>query len=76
MSSPDIVRACEVKITHAIVTEFRDSCFYTLVDEWRDVSMKEQIAVVLHYVDNRGHVVERFFVVLHIEFYEYRSMVP
>lgn len=45
MTSPDvqkdIVRACAVEISHAIVTELGDLCFSILVDESRDVSTKE-----------------------------------
>jgi hypothetical protein len=34
--------------------------FSVLIDESRDISTKEQMAVALWYVDKKGHVVERF----------------
>lgn len=43
-----------------------DSCFALLVDESRNVSTKEQMVVVLRYVDKRDRVVERFFGLIHI----------
>ena len=43
-----------------------DSLFSILVDESRDVSMKEQMVIVVRYVDKNGHVVERFIGIEHI----------
>ncbi|KAM1302248.1 hypothetical protein ACFX2H_013196 [Malus domestica] len=40
--------------------------FSLLVDEARDVSIKEQMAVVLRYVDKNGKVIERFVGVQHV----------
>ncbi|XP_078159687.1 uncharacterized protein LOC144555281 [Carex rostrata] len=37
-----------------------------LVDESCDVSDKEQMAVLLHYVDKRGSVLERFIKIVHV----------
>jgi hypothetical protein len=39
---------------------------YILVDESHDISIKEQLAIVLRYVDKRGHVIERFLGITHV----------
>ncbi|KAJ9538447.1 hypothetical protein OSB04_031180 [Centaurea solstitialis] len=36
------------------------------VDESRDVSIKEQMSVVLHYVNSKGHVIEHFLAIEHV----------
>ena len=40
--------------------------FSILLDESRDVSMKEQMAVALRYVDRKGNIVERFGGIKHV----------
>ena len=40
--------------------------FYILVDESRDLSKNEQMAIVLGYVDKKGHVIERFIGIKHV----------
>ena len=35
-------------------------------DESRDVSTKEQMAIALRYVNNKGHVIERFLGIQHV----------
>ena len=50
----------------AIREEIGDAKFCILVDEARDESMKEQMAVVLRYVNTNGFVRERFFGIVHI----------
>ena len=37
-----------------------------MVDESRDVSNKEQMAVVLRYVNKKGSLVERFLGIVHV----------
>ena len=51
---------------HAILEEIGQDIFCLLVDESRDVSWKEQMAVVLRYVDRRGIVKERFIGFVHV----------
>jgi hypothetical protein len=46
----DMVRACAEMTSDAIKAEIRDSLFSVLVDESRDASIKEQMAVVLRSV--------------------------
>ncbi|GJS95656.1 leucine-rich repeat protein [Tanacetum coccineum] len=47
--------------------EIRDDVFSLLVDESSDVSKKEQMALVLRYVDRLGIVKERFASVVHVD---------
>ena len=56
----DIVNAFAVETVNGFINDIRDSLFSILVDESRDISMKEQMAVVLRYVNKRGQVVENF----------------
>ena len=46
--------ACET--TNAIIKDLDNGFFSILVDESRDISMKEQMAVILLYVDKKGIV--------------------
>ncbi|XP_022846235.1 zinc finger MYM-type protein 1-like [Olea europaea var. sylvestris] len=65
MTSPtiqkDLINCCAVETTRAIINEIGDSLFSILVDEARDNSVKEQMAVVLRFVDKSGRVKERFW---------------
>ena len=40
--------------------------FSILVDESRDISVKEQMALVLHYVNNKGIIIEQFLCIVHV----------
>jgi hypothetical protein len=44
----------------AILKDLRDLSFAILIDESRDISIKEKLAIVLPYVDKRGHVIKCF----------------
>ena len=52
----DIVNAAACKTTNAIIEDLDNGFFSILVDESRDISMKEQMAVILLYVDKKGIV--------------------
>ncbi|XP_059295629.1 uncharacterized protein LOC132048966 [Lycium ferocissimum] len=52
--------------TLSISKDLNDDYFSILVDESRDVSCKEQMAIVLRYVDRRGSVMERFIGTIHV----------
>ncbi|CAN1302669.1 Zinc finger MYM-type protein 1 [Linum perenne] len=69
MTSPDIqkdiVHAIASEITKAIIKDLENDFFCILVDEARDVSIKEQMAIVLRFVDQNGSVVERFLGISH-----------
>lgn len=53
-------------MSHSILQEIGDDVFCLLVNESIDVSWKEQMAVVLRYVDRCGIVKERFFGLVHV----------
>ncbi|XP_052307415.1 uncharacterized protein LOC18096865 [Populus trichocarpa] len=62
----DITQAAAEEITNVIIKDLGDSLFSILIDESRDISIKEQMAVVLRYVDNNGHIIERFLGIQHV----------
>nr|XP_023908720.1 zinc finger MYM-type protein 1-like [Quercus suber] len=62
----DIVNAVAYKTTDAIIEDLGSGFFSILVDESRDISIKEQMAVVLRYVDKKGIVTERFLGLVHV----------
>ncbi|PIA41989.1 hypothetical protein AQUCO_02100076v1 [Aquilegia coerulea] len=70
LTSPDIqkdmVNACAVETMIVILKDLGNALFAILIDEARDVSIKEQMVVVLRYVDKSGCVIERFFGVVHV----------
>ncbi|RWR73471.1 zinc finger MYM-type protein 1-like protein [Cinnamomum micranthum f. kanehirae] len=59
----EIVNVASMETTQAIISKLGDASFALLVNESRDISMKEQMVVVLRYVDERGYVIERFLLV-------------
>ncbi|KAJ9178614.1 hypothetical protein P3X46_010483 [Hevea brasiliensis] len=63
----DIINSATTEITKAIITYLRDDLFSILVDECRDVSIKEQMGVVIWYVNGFGCVIERFISLVHIQ---------
>ena len=62
----DIVNAAAIEILNVIINDISDQCFFILVDESRDVSIKEQMAVVVRYVNAEGHVIESFLGLEHV----------
>ena len=56
-----ILHVISTKVKKAIREEIGDANFCILVDEGRDESMKEQMAMVLRYVDTDGFVQEQFY---------------
>ena len=49
-----------------IIKDLGDSLFSILIDESHDISIKEQIAVLIRYVDNNGHIIESFLGIQHV----------
>ena len=47
----DIVHAAAIETTKLIINDIGESFFSILVDKSRDISIKEQMSVVLRYVD-------------------------
>ncbi|XP_008244548.1 PREDICTED: zinc finger MYM-type protein 1-like [Prunus mume] len=56
----DLVNSCVSETIDAIISDIDDAFFSILVNESRDVSIREQMAVVLCYVNQKGQVIERF----------------
>nr|XP_023929395.1 uncharacterized protein LOC112040733 [Quercus suber] len=53
-------------VRNAIREEIGDAKFCILVDEARDESKREQMAIILRFVDKEGFIKERFFHVVHV----------
>jgi hypothetical protein len=62
----DIANAAVSTTLDAILKDLGESSFAILVDEFCDISIKEQLAIVLHYVDKPGHVIEPFLGIAHV----------
>ena len=62
----DIVHVIASETTCAIINDLGDDLFSILVDESRDISVKEQMAVLLRYVDKKGCITERFLGIVHV----------
>ncbi|CAD6260946.1 unnamed protein product [Miscanthus lutarioriparius] len=62
----DLVRACAEETSELIKSEIGDRWFVVLVDEARDASIKEQMAVVVRFVNDKGSVIERFLGLQHV----------
>ena len=56
----EILHIFSVKVKKAIREEIGDTKFCIMVDEVRDESMKEQMAMIFRYVDTEGFVKECF----------------
>ncbi|KAH9795783.1 TTF-type domain-containing protein [Citrus sinensis] len=69
-TSPDIqkeiLHVFSMRVKNTIREEIRDAKFCLIVDESRDESKKEQMAIVLRFVDNNGFLQERFFGLVHV----------
>ena len=62
----DNVNVISVETLNAIFRDISVGFLSILVDESRDVSMKEKMAVVLRYVDKSGSIIERFIGLEHV----------
>ncbi|XP_031252128.1 uncharacterized protein LOC116110025 [Pistacia vera] len=62
LTSPEI----QNDIVSAIIRDLADSLFAMMIDESRDISRNEQMAIVLRYVNKNGLVVECFLGVEHV----------
>ncbi|XP_015170509.1 uncharacterized protein [Solanum tuberosum] len=71
MTSPiiqkDIVIACKIETVKAFLEELNGDYFALLVDESFTISRKEQMAIVLRYVDRMGFVMVRLIDIIHIQ---------
>ncbi|XP_022014873.1 uncharacterized protein LOC110914386 [Helianthus annuus] len=62
----DICNCFAEEVLKMIFEELGDDVFSLLVDELRDISKKEQMVVVLRFVDKLGFVKERYIGVVHV----------
>ncbi|XP_021813234.1 zinc finger MYM-type protein 1-like [Prunus avium] len=62
----ELVNSCAAETIDAIINDLDDAFFSILVDESRDVSIREQMAMVLRYVNKKGQVIERFMGVQYV----------
>ncbi|KAL3636798.1 hypothetical protein CASFOL_019097 [Castilleja foliolosa] len=74
MTSPNIQKqltnACAIETTISIlISDLGDRPFSVMVDESRDCSVKEQMAINIRYVDRRGYIIERFLAIVHVRDY-------
>ena len=62
----DIVNAIACETSKAIIKDLDNGFFSILVDESRDISMKEQMTFVLRYVNKKGIIIEWFLGIVHV----------
>ncbi|KAK4591628.1 hypothetical protein RGQ29_016168 [Quercus rubra] len=62
----DIMNAIASETSKAIIKDLDNGFFSILVDELRDISVKEQKSLVLHYVNKKGTIIERFLGIVHV----------
>ena len=53
-------------VRNAIYEEIGDAKFCILVDKARDESKREQMAIILRFIDKKGFIKEHFFHVMHV----------
>ncbi|XP_042448856.1 uncharacterized protein LOC122033758 [Zingiber officinale] len=70
----DLTHACASEITLSIIKDIGNNVFSLMVDESRDISVKEQMGVILRYVNKRGQVIERFLAIVHVSDTSSRSL--
>ena len=62
----DIVNAIARETSKAIIKDLDNGFFSILVDESRDISVKEQMSLVLRYVNKKGIIIERFVGIIYV----------
>ncbi|XP_015169027.1 zinc finger MYM-type protein 1-like [Solanum tuberosum] len=67
MIQKDIVNACKIETIKVILEELNGDHFTLLVDESFDVSRKEQMAIVLQFIDRMRFVMERLINIIHVQ---------
>ncbi|XP_058765173.1 uncharacterized protein LOC131638619 [Vicia villosa] len=72
MTSSDIQKelatCCAHEVTKVIMEELGDRQFSVLIDESRDIYVKEQMAVMLRFLNDKGKVVEQFIALHHVKY--------
>ncbi|KAL5155937.1 Zinc finger MYM-type protein 1 [Glycine soja] len=67
MIQKDLAAACACEITQQIVCDIADDVFCVLIDESGDVAGKEQMVVVIRYVNSECLVKERFLGIVSVK---------
>ncbi|XP_021758486.1 zinc finger MYM-type protein 1-like [Chenopodium quinoa] len=71
MTSPliqkDLINCCAKETTRLLIDDIGDDYFGILADESSDVSQKEQLALCLRYMNNKGKITERFLGIVHVK---------
>ncbi|XP_016471481.2 uncharacterized protein LOC107793607 [Nicotiana tabacum] len=71
MTSPniqkDVVNSCAKETVKAIIEDLNGDFFRILVDESKDVSHKEQMALVMRYVNKEGELIKRFLGLVYVK---------
>ena len=62
----EILHILASNVRNAIHEEIEDAKFCILVDEAWDESKREQMTIILRFVDKNGFIKERFFYVVHV----------
>ncbi|CAH9056162.1 unnamed protein product [Cuscuta europaea] len=62
----ELINACASETRKELIGEIGEKYFSLLVDEARDSSIKEQMAVVVKFVNDNGTVIERFLGLIHV----------
>ncbi|XP_020674075.2 zinc finger MYM-type protein 1-like [Dendrobium catenatum] len=62
----EITEASAIEVSNVIINELKNDVFSILLDEARDISVKEQVVVALRYVDLRGCIIEHFIWIVHV----------
>ena len=62
----DIVNVIAGETSKAIIKDLDNEFFSVLVDESYDISVKEQMAIVLRYVNKKGIIIEQFLGIVHV----------
>ncbi|KAK4599601.1 hypothetical protein RGQ29_009588 [Quercus rubra] len=62
----DIVNEIARETSKVIIKDLDNGFFSILVDESRDISVKEQMAIVLRYVNKKRIIIDRFLGIVHV----------
>ncbi|XP_057459237.1 uncharacterized protein LOC130749893 [Actinidia eriantha] len=62
----DIVNAMAVETANAILRDVGDELLSILVDKSCDISIKEQMTVILRFVDKKWYIIERFLGIVYV----------
>uniref|UniRef100_A0A7N0TD09 TTF-type domain-containing protein n=1 Tax=Kalanchoe fedtschenkoi TaxID=63787 RepID=A0A7N0TD09_KALFE len=63
----ELIKSCAKERTKLIIEEIKDNFFGILADESSDASGKEQLALCLRYIDQKGRLNEKFLGIIHVE---------